>query len=142
MRRPANYNTKQREAILDLIMSLAGAHVSAAQIEEYFEREGAPIGRATIYRHLEKLTQGGSVRKYITDGISGACYQYVRGSENCGAHIHLKCEGCGDLLHIECEEFDDMRRHISAEHAFRVDAAKTVLYGTCDNCQSKLEACE
>jgi len=134
MTRPARYNTKQRAAILAYIASLEGAHVTAAQIAAYFALETVPIGRTTIYRHLEKLTTGGQLRRYVTDGISGACYQLINNYDACDSHLHLKCEGCGELLHLECEALDELERHVYDQHAFQVNTIKTVLYGTCDEC--------
>jgi Fur family ferric uptake transcriptional regulator len=134
MMRTGNYKTKQQEAILNYIISLQGAHVTVAQIEEFFKREGITIGRTTIYRHLDKLTESGEVRRYITDGISGACYQYIDNKENCHEHIHLKCEDCEELLHLECETLKEMHKHILNKHSFEINALKTVLYGKCYRC--------
>ncbi len=133
MERPEHYRTKQREAILRYIASLDGAHVTAAQIEKHFSKF-MPISRATIYRHLERFTQGGELRKYLTDGVSGACYQYTGEEHGDHAHLHLKCEGCGELLHMECGTLAELTRHIHNAHAFEVNAAKTVLYGRCLEC--------
>ena len=135
--RPINYNTKQSEAILKYIVSLEGAHITAAQIARHFEQEAVPIGKTTIYRHLDKLTENGKLRRYVTDGISGACYQYVGNEDICDAHLHLKCEGCGELLHLDCEELDSLERHVLDKHAFQVNTKKTVLYGKCDYCLQK-----
>ena len=132
--RSANYNTKQREAILKYIASLESVHVTAAQIEEHFINEGAPIGRTTIYRHLDKLEETGKVRKYITDGMSGACYQHSENKDGCRFHFHLKCENCGELQHVECDELNELQRHILDDHAFEINALKTVFYGKCRNC--------
>jgi len=137
MKRPANYKTKQREAIFNYIVSLEGVHVTASQIEEHFEKEAVPIGRTTIYRNLEKLTNSGELRRYTTDGISGACYQHIGDKENCNIHLHLKCESCGQLQHLECETLGEIQRHVFCNHDFEVDALKTVLYGKCGNCLNK-----
>jgi len=134
MTRPKNYKTKQRQAILNHIVSLDGAHVTAAQIAAHFDKEAAPIGKTTIYRHLDKLTESGKLRRYVTDGKSGACYQYVGSGEGCGVHLHLKCEGCGELLHLDCKALDDFKHHVSTNHAFQVNPMKTVLYGKCKAC--------
>jgi len=111
--------------------------VTAAQIVEHFEKKAVPIGRTTVYRHLERLTECGLLRRYITDGTSGACYQYV-GSEKCSTvHLHLKCEHCGELFHFECEEFVGLEQHVLSKHFFQVNAMKTVLYGKCNGCLQK-----
>ena len=134
MKRTTNYKTKQREAILDYIASLNGTHATAAQIVEHFTNEDAPIGRTTVYRYLDKLTEIGKVRRYITDGISGACYQHIDNSNKCHSHLHLKCEECGELLHLECDILNELQLYIFDKHTFEVNALKTVLYGKCGNC--------
>ena len=134
MNRSVNYKTRQQKAILEYIASLKDTHVTAAQIAEHFGKENIPIGRTTIYRHLDKLTESGLLRRYITDGISGACYQHIEDKGDCKAHLHLKCENCGKLQHLDCDLLDDIQRHVMDEHSFRVNAMKTVLYGRCDDC--------
>ena len=133
--RPANYKTKQLEAILDYVLSRRGTHVTALQIVEHFKKGKVPVGRTTVYRNLDKLLEKGKVRRYITD--AGACYQYVE-DKHCHSHFHLKCEDCGELLHLECTELNDLERHISSSHAFQINMFKTVFYGTCEICFSKI----
>ena len=137
MKRSAHYRTRQHDTILNYIVSLDGTHVTAAQVAEHFEKEKIPVGRTTIYRHLDKMTESGKLRRYITDGISGACYQLVEHREDCRVHLHLKCEGCGKLQHLECEMLGEIQRHVLDEHDFKVNAMKTVLYGQCDNCKDR-----
>ena len=137
MKRPDNYDTRQRKAIVDYIASLEGAHVTAAQIAEHFGQGDVAIGRTTIYRHLDKLVQSGQVRRYTTDGIAGACYQYVGDSESCNAHIHLKCDGCGGLFHSISDDLDDIQRYVSDKYAFQINNLKTVLYGECESCSKQ-----
>jgi len=137
MTRPDNYKTKQREAVLGYIMSLNGSHVTAAQIARYFENKDAYIGRTTIYRHLDRLTESGRLRRYVTDGVSGACYQYAGDEKSNDSSLHLKCESCGGLSHLSCEALNALERHVSDEHAFRINSTKTVLYGMCGACLRK-----
>lgn len=130
----SHYKTKQREAILAYIASLGDGHVTAAQIIAHFEKGDTPIGRTTVYRHLERLTESGRVRRYAVDGTMGACFQYAETAEQCQTHMHVKCDGCGRLFHLHCDMLDTLRRHFSQDHAFRVNAIKTVVYGRCENC--------
>lgn len=118
MDRPANYNTRQWEAIISYFASLGGNHVTAAQIVTHFENEKVPIGRTTVYRHLEKLTEIGVVRKYTIDGITGSYFQYIDKAGSCRTHLHLKCENCGALIHLNCDMLDEIRKHMFNQHAF------------------------
>jgi Fur family ferric uptake transcriptional regulator len=134
MKRPERYNTKQSEAVLAYLSSIEDGHVTAAQILEHFEKEDVTIGLTTIYRHLDKLTADGKVRRYTIDGTSGACYQYVDEHENCQEHFHLKCEDCGALLHLQCDTLGDLQQHMLEDHEFQINAMKTVFYGKCKTC--------
>ncbi|MDR3345252.1 MAG: transcriptional repressor [Oscillospiraceae bacterium] len=135
MNRPERYNTKQRDAVLAYISSTRGSHVTVSQILEHFENKETPIGLTTIYRHLDKLTADGMVRRYAIDGISGACYQYIETPENCREHFHFRCEECGALLHQQCDSLSALQKHVFEEHEFQINAMKTVFYGKCKACR-------
>ena len=135
MSRSSIYHTRQRDAVLSYIASLGGTHVTATQIAEHFAALETPIGRTTIYRQLDKLTASGEIRRFITDGISGACYQLADRAAHCETHLHLKCDDCGKLEHLDCDALEEMHHHVQAEHAFLVNSIKTVLYGKCASCQ-------
>lgn len=134
MRRPENYKTRQQEAILSYIIALSGEHATASQIAEHFRKTDETIGRTTIYRHLEKMTDKGTLHRYTTDSVSGACYQYAKHCDVNSEHLHLKCEECGKLIHLDCDMLNDIRDHVFKEHNFKVNILKTVLYGTCIEC--------
>jgi Fur family ferric uptake transcriptional regulator len=134
LKRGVQYKTRQREAILSYIASLGVSHVTAAQIVRHFMKEESSVGRATVYRHLNNLTESGLIRKYTIDGVSGSCYQFAQCGESCGAHMHLKCEDCGELVHLECGKLNEIQSHVFNEHSFRVNSRKTVLYGKCAKC--------
>ena len=134
MKRPSSYNTKQRQAVLDHILSLGNAPVTATQMVGYFENEEPPVGRTTVYRHLEKLVQEGKLCKYNVDGITGACYQYVNDNDGRQEQLLLKCEGCGELIHLNCDALAEIHRHIYQDHTFKVNPAKTIFHGKCEDC--------
>ena len=134
MSRPLNYKTKQSEAILSYIASQGDAYVTAGQIAAHFEHTGAPVALTTVYRHLDKLADGGKIRRYMIDGVPGACYQFIDGDESSKEHFYLKCEKCGGFVHLRCSEVNTFRQHIVDEHAFQIDPVKTVLYGKCKTC--------
>ena len=134
MERSSRYQTRQGELILDYLASLSGDHVTAAGIAGHFERQKPSIGKTTVYRHLEKLTSEGQVRRYFLDGGNSACYQYVNSNGACKTHFHLKCESCGELFHLNCDLLDDVAGHVQKKHRFVINPLKTVFYGTCKQC--------
>lgn len=133
--RSGNYKTRQLEAVLDYMIKHKDTHVTAAQIVEHFVVNEKGIGRTTVFRNLDKLAESGHVRRYVTDGVAGACYQYAE--EECHAHFHLKCNNCGELRHFECDELIGIQNHLLAGHSLKIDMAKTVFYGICEECGGK-----
>ncbi|MDR3053297.1 MAG: transcriptional repressor [Coriobacteriales bacterium] len=133
--RASSYTTRQRETLLRYLMGLDGEHVTIEQLTEHFAKDAAPVGRTTIYRYLAKLEQEGLVRRFKVDGLSSACYQFIREPASCGDHFHLKCEQCGTLVHLECDSLAQIQQHVLAEHSFRINPLKTVFYGLCEGCQ-------
>ena len=113
-------------------------HVTAGEISLYLQEQGTPVGMATIYRYLDQLVSEGIIRRYVLDGKSGACYQYVGDHPDaCREHFHLKCLACGKLFHVSCSYLNELNQHILEHHDFEVDHTKTVLYGYCSACRKK-----
>lgn len=134
------YKTKQSSEILSCLQSFGGNHITVQMILQYFTEQGKNIGVATVYRQLDKLEQEGIVRKFISDGKTGACYQLI--GDDCletANHYHLKCEKCGALIHLHCDTLDSLEEHILADHGFSVNPLKTVFYGICKDCAGKNE---
>ena len=131
------YKTKQREYILAFLQNSAGRHITVAELVRHLQDNETPVGTATVYRTLEQLVEEGIVRKYVLDGKSSACYQFLSGEPHaCTEHFHLKCLSCGTLFHVQCTFLDEMQAHIAAHHHFQIDHTKTVLYGYCEQCQN------
>lgn len=127
------YNTKQKTYITDILRRSGGAHKTADEISRELAAQGVSVGKATVYRQLERLTEQGVVRKFFVEEGS-ACYQYVGEHGECHNHYHCKCAVCGKLLHLECDFMDKVSSHIYEHHGFTVSQEKTVLYGTCAEC--------
>ncbi|MBQ1340779.1 MAG: transcriptional repressor [Ruminococcus sp.] len=134
MKNDSGYNTKQKEKLLNYLISNKDKHVNVQTISAYMSEEGTPLDTATIYRRLDKLVEQGVVRKYVIDGKTGACYQYIDSQSNCHEHFHLKCIKCERLIHIDCGHLKGISEHILAHHGFTVDSSKTVFYGVCSEC--------
>lgn len=136
--RSKNYKTKQKQEILNFLKSLENSHFTVQQISNHLQEIGNPVGLTTIYRHLDKFVSEGIVKKYVLDGKTSACFEYID-CENLKSdiHFHFKCNKCGDLIHFECEELQNLYIHLLEEHKINIDLSKTIYYGICDRC-SKL----
>lgn len=129
------YNTKNKELLLQYLKETAGRHVTVQDICDHFKSHGNAIGTTTVYRQLERFVDEGIVNKYLLDGSSAAYFEYVD-YDHCGEEpcFHCKCEKCGKLIHLHCEEMEAIQNHIMAHHGFKLDSVKTVFYGICEDC--------
>lgn len=127
----AEYQTRQRAQILEVLRAQEGRHCTAEEVLSALRTRGHTVGKATVYRYLDKLVQEGLVQKYIGEG--GACFQFI-GEDTCREHFHLKCEQCGELVHLECHVLETLSAHLEEEHRCRVNRFRTVLYGLCPRC--------
>ena len=76
----------------------------------------------------KKMVKEGSVAKYVVDGTSSACFEYV-GEYNQDENLisyHCKCEKCGKLIHLQCDEVESLRKHMIEYHDFQMDPIRTV----------------
>lgn len=132
-----SYRTNQREAVLEFLETNSG-HVSAKDVFHALRQSGRAIGKATIYRCLDMLVNGGVLHKFISGDGGGALYEYDRdGGEE---HFHLKCGVCGQLTHLECADANRFYHHIEKDHGFKIDPARTVFLGTCGRCEKNKES--
>ena len=133
----APYKTKQMTEILTFLKSVQGRHVTVNEICDFFREKGISVGTTTIYRHLEKMVKEGLAAKYVVDGSSSACFEYLGAEEHCHkiSCFHCKCEKCGKLIHIQCDEIECLSRHMTEHHDFQLDPKRTVFYGICNECR-------
>ena len=133
----APYKTKQMTEILTFLKSVQGRHVTVNEICDFFREKGISVGTTTIYRHLEKMVKEGLAAKYVIDGSSSACFEYLGADEHCHktSCFHCKCEKCGKLIHIQCDEIECLSRHMTEHHDFQLDPKRTVFYGICNECR-------
>ena len=137
MKKDSGYNTSQKEKLMDFLINSREKHTNVQEISAYLRSEGTPVGTATIYRQLDRLVEKGLVRKFVIDGKTGACYQYIENEKECREHFHLKCLGCGKLIHLSCGQLMDINQHIAEHHGFIVDPSQTVFYGRCAVCSGE-----
>ncbi|MBR1892904.1 MAG: transcriptional repressor [Lachnospiraceae bacterium] len=132
----AQYKTRQMQEMLDFMKSVEGEHFTVQDICSHMKEQGVNIGTTTVYRHLDRMVSEGLVAKYVIEGTNSACFEYI-GHEHCceNSCYHLKCEQCGKLIHLHCDEVKHFIDHISKEHDFLMNPARTIFYGLCGECR-------
>ena len=127
--RTAGYKvTPAREAVLRVIAQ-EGEHLDPAEILRRAQKIYPAIGRATVYRTLELLTQLNIVRP-IYVGEHGPTY--IRAQ---GGHHHLVCSNCGTVIDFEQCVADQMATELAERFGFQIQSHLLEFYGQCAACQ-------
>ena len=116
--------TPTRLAVLQVI-ERDSEHLNPSEILRRAQEIHPSVGRATVYRTLELLTQLQIVRP-IYLGEHGQIY--IRAD---GGHHHLVCSGCGTVVDFEQCMADQMAQELTDRFGFaiRLDA---VTFPPCD----------
>lgn len=142
MKTESGYKTRQRAMVLSYLESMGGEHVTAKSVHGALAKSGKDIGAATVYRQLDRLVDEGLARRYTLGQGQAACYEYIGGDASCEHKpcFHCMCIDCGRLFHMECGHLNDVAKHLSADHGFTIDSARTVFYGLCVSCEQARQA--
>ena len=128
------YNTKQKQTLINFFKNNNDKQYSIKEITDALTPSN--VGKSTIYRLIDKMTEEGCIRRFRGSGKS-VLYQYVGEHHECDSHFHLKCVECGLLIHLECDCMSTLNEHINEHHKFKIDTSKTILYGLCSHCRQK-----
>jgi Fur family ferric uptake transcriptional regulator len=119
--------TKQREAILDVFLSVEG-HITGEEIYRRVRSLHARIGYTTVYRTMKLLCDAGLAHEHNFDG--SARYEIAHSH-----HDHLVCVRCGKIIEFECEMIESAQDRIAEAYEFRILRHRHELYGHCTECQ-------
>ena len=121
-----------RRAVIDLLGRQACA-LTAHEIDERLRTEGRAVGRASVYRALEQLTELHLVAR-LEVGQDAARYEPVLPS---GVHHHhLVCDSCGRITPFEDRALETAIDRLSRRVRFDVGDHDVVLHGSCDACRN------
>lgn len=130
--------TSERLALFEEIFAQHG-HIDAEQLLGAMKSKGHKISRATVYRNLELLVEGGLVRKSRL-GRSRHLYEHVHGGQH---HDHLVCRDCGRVVEFVSPGIEALQREICRAHGFDADQHTLQILSRCERCAARaLEAPE
>lgn len=127
------YNTKQREILLDFFNNNKDTLFSADEIAQ--KLQNSDISKSAVYRNLCELEKSGKVRKSAKSGSRKAYYQFVD-CDDCHNHLHLSCTKCGKTSHLDENRTKNLEKMLESLN-FNIDKNSTVLYGLCEECENK-----
>ncbi len=121
--------TRQAEALAAVLATLPGFW-SAQQIHGELRRRGERIGLATVYRHLQVLSENGTIDT-IRDAGGEALYRRCRSESH---HHHLICRSCGTSVEVEGRAVEKWAEQVAAEAGFTAVDHTVELFGLCPAC--------
>ena len=121
-----------RRAVIELLGRQACA-LTAHEIDERLRTDGRAVGRASVYRALEQLTELHLVAR-LEVGQNAARYEPVHPSGE--HHHHLVCDTCGRITPFEDRALESAIDRLSRRVRFDVGDHDVVLHGSCENCRS------
>ena len=121
--------TRQAQALADALAGLPG-FCSAQEIHAEVRRRGENVGLATVYRHLQSLSEQGSVDA-IRDGSGETLYRQCETSVH---HHHLICRNCGRSVEVEGRAVEQWADRVAREAGFTEVGHTVELFGLCPQC--------
>ncbi|MET1232554.1 MAG: Fur family transcriptional regulator [Candidatus Limnocylindrales bacterium] len=127
--------TAPRRAVLRLIAAHGDGHFTAADLVADAGHRGVHIGRATIFRTLDLLLEGGFIERIdLPDGEHA--YVACRPSH----HHHVVCTRCGRSTDVDDGDLRGVTAAVERATGYAIEGHRLELYGRCSACVGAVEA--
>ena len=123
-------STAARRAILRTFVEEGGL-LTADDLADQVRAKHPTIGRMTVYRTLDLLSELGLIRP-IYQGTGAAHYVLL----DQGRHHHLVCNDCGATIEFEHCGSESLSQTLSERYNFEIQAHLLEFYGLCEGCQT------
>ena len=123
--------TGARKAIFEALASSEG-HVSADELVELVHQDAPGVGRMTVYRTLDLLTQLGLIRP-VYHGTAAARFVVL----DQGHHHHLVCFSCRRVIEFDQCVLPEIEKSVSIHHDFQIQGHLLEIYGHCRECRQQ-----
>jgi len=121
--------TEARRAILQVLVESDG-HISADELVDLLDRRSVSVGRMTVYRTLELLSDLGIVRATYLG--SGAAHYILIDN---GHHHHLICSNCETVVEFEECMVAEIDRIVGEHFNFEISGHLLEVFGRCSQCR-------
>lgn len=127
--------TSQRRRIFDRAFE-THEHFSAETLYAWLKSEPGPrVSRATVYRTLSLLLEGGFVEA-LDAGRGELVYEHVLGHTH---HDHMVCLDCGKIEEFHDERIEELQLEACRKKGFHLVNHDLRLRGYCKACAKKRE---
>lgn len=108
-------------------------HFSAEDLYQVMRREKTPVSKATVYRTLKLLVEGGFLEELEIGARQAKFYEPILGREH---HDHMICLSCGDIHEFVDPRIEELQDRAAEELGFEVVSHTLKLFGLCKSCRS------
>lgn len=126
--------TLQRRALVEIIEE-SSSHLDAANLLHLAKKRYGHVHRATVYRTLGLLKRLRIVDELDLMHLEGEKHFYE--ARNKSEHFHLACFRCGRIVEHCSPTFERLKREISEQTGFAIDAIRLEVGGRCPGCRSE-----
>lgn len=127
--------TSQRRRIFERAFATHD-HFSAETMYAWLKKESGPkVSRATVYRTLSLLLEGGFVEA-LDAGRGELVYEHVLGHAH---HDHMLCLECGKIEEFHDERIEELQLEACRHKGFQLVTHDLRLRGYCRACARKRE---
>lgn len=127
-RRMERRNTVQKEVVLNAVRSMRG-HATADEVYSYILNDHPNIGKGTVYRNLNVLSEEGKIRKVeVTEGPN-------RFDFTVKDHYHITCVKCNRIFDVDMDVIPKLESRIHDTHGIRFLGYDILFKGLCTDCQ-------
>ena len=126
--------TNARRTILEILCQHDN-HLTSTEVLEQVRLVDSSIGRASVFRTLELLTELTIIRPtYLRPG---APHYIIMPST--GHHAHIICPKCNNIIELDDCKIEESLQNIAKKHKVQVSGHLLELYGKCQNCSEFIE---
>lgn len=125
--------TRQRATVAETLAGLDGFK-TAQDIHDLLRVRGEKVGLATIYRHLQAMTEIGEVDVIRTP--DGQASYRACGEATHQHHHHLICRNCGTTVEVELEGLSALIEDLAVAHGYTSVDHSLELRGLCAACST------
>ena len=124
--------TEPRRTVVEVLVSSAGRHPTAAEIYRIVRQRYPKIGRATVYRTLDLLEKLGIIRHtFLQRAVPGYVFLHQ------GTHVHVICRKCEKVLELPDVPTQEILPQVQTITDFIIEGGVFELYGMCKSCQTQ-----
>lgn len=131
--RDAGYKlTHARLTVLTVLEEKEG-HLTSTEVLDAVAQRDASIGRASVFRTLDLLTQLAIIRPTYVDSSMSPHYVLLPD----GHHHHILCVNCNTIIEFEDCGLSSLSRRLEDEFHVQLTGHLLEFYGLCEACSQK-----